>query len=139
MAFNDQKIGVKLGGVFGFLLVSIAAIICLGLTSTKRVHGSLETIAKGNYVKTLKALKASQALDDLCGSIRMLVLLKDEQAISQEKQKNRGSQGTLPGGDEKPGRDGKTGQGARTARTCQKRNSSCRQGQQPGDSTGAGT
>jgi AraC-like DNA-binding protein len=46
MAFNDQKIGVKLGGIFGFLLVMIAVIICLGLISTKRVHGSVETIAK---------------------------------------------------------------------------------------------
>ncbi|OGU06730.1 MAG: chemotaxis protein [Geobacteraceae bacterium GWC2_58_44] len=87
MSFTDQKIGMKLGMVFGFLLLMIVTIICLGLSSTKRVHGSVEQIAKGNYVKTLYALQASQAVNDVSSAIRMLVLLKDESAIGQEKRK----------------------------------------------------
>jgi len=87
MSFNDQKIGTKLGIVFGFLLLTIVAIICVGLSSTKSVHSSVERIAKGNYQKTVHALHASQALNDLSASIRMLVLLKDEAAIGREKQK----------------------------------------------------
>jgi len=87
MSFTDQKIGVKLGMVFGFLLLMIVTLICLGLGSTRKVHGSVEQIAKGNYLKTVHALQASQALNDLSSSIRMLVLLKDEAGIAKEKQK----------------------------------------------------
>jgi methyl-accepting chemotaxis protein len=87
MSFNDQKIGVKLGVLFGFLLLMIAVIISLGLISTKRVHGSVEAIAKESYVKSLCAMQASRALNDLTSSIRMLVLLKDEAGIKSERQK----------------------------------------------------
>ena len=86
-AFTDQKIGVKLGAVFAFMLLTIVIIIGLGLTSTKKVHGSVEEIAKGNYQKTLHALNASKAVQDISSSIRMLVLLKDDGAMAQEKQK----------------------------------------------------
>jgi methyl-accepting chemotaxis protein len=93
MSFNNQKIVVKLGVVFGFLLLMIVAIICLGLFSTKKVHGSVETIANGDYVKTVNAFKASSAVNDISASIRMLVLLKDEKAISDEKQKIEAARG----------------------------------------------
>jgi methyl-accepting chemotaxis protein len=87
MSFNDQKIGVKLGIVFGFLLLMIVSLVLLGLNSTKKVHGSVEQIAKVNYTETLCAQQASSALSDLSASIRTIVLLKDEKAISAEKQK----------------------------------------------------
>jgi len=86
MFFNNQTIGFKLGIAFGFLLLMIVTITCLGFFSTKSVHGSVESIAKGNYVKTIHAFRASKALDDLSASIRTLVLLKDEKAISKERQ-----------------------------------------------------
>jgi methyl-accepting chemotaxis protein len=87
MFFQNQKIGVKLGVVMGFLLVMIVAIICVGLYSTKRVNGSVERIAKGNYQSTLYAMQASKAVNDISASIRMVVLLKDENIIRQEKEK----------------------------------------------------
>ena len=93
MSFNNQTIGVKLGLIFGFLLLMMVMTISLGLISTKKVQGSVESIAKDNYVKTLYALKASQALDDISASIRMLVLLKDEKAVSDEKQKVEAARG----------------------------------------------
>lgn len=70
MSFTNQKIAVKLGIVFGFLLLMIVTIISLGLSSTKRVHNSVEQIAKGNYVKTVYALQASKALNDISAAIR---------------------------------------------------------------------
>lgn len=87
MFFTNLKIGVKLGLAFGFLLLMIVMMICFGLSSTQKVNESVREIAKGNYVKTLYAFQASTALDDLAGSIRMLVLLKDENSISREKQR----------------------------------------------------
>ena len=85
MSFTNLKIGVKLGIAFGFLLLMIAMMIYFGLSSTQKVNASVEQIAKGNYSKTLWAFQASKALDDISGSIRMLVLLKDENTINNEK------------------------------------------------------
>jgi len=93
MSFNNQKISVKLGIVFGFLLLIMVSIVCLALSATKKVHDSVETISKGNYVKTVDASQASKALDDLSASIMMLVLLKDETALRDEKQKIEAARG----------------------------------------------
>jgi methyl-accepting chemotaxis protein len=73
--------------VFGFLLLMIVTVISLGLSSTRSVQGSVEQIAQGDYLKTVYALQASRALGDLSGSLRMVVLLKDENAIGAEKRK----------------------------------------------------
>ena len=87
MSFNNQKISVKLGTVFGFLLLIIVLNICLALLATRKVHDSVEAIAKGNYVKTVNASQASKALDDLSASIMALVLLKEESAMKDKKEK----------------------------------------------------
>lgn len=87
MSFKNQKISVKLGAVFGFLLLIIVLIICLALFATKKVHDSVEAIAKGNYAKTVNASKASKALDDLSTAIMGMVLLKEENALRGEKEK----------------------------------------------------
>ena len=93
MILNNQKIGVKLGVVFGFLLLMLVAVVCLGLYSTQKVHGSVVSIAKGNYLKTLCAFQASKAVSDISASIRTLVLLKDEGAIGEFKQKIEDARG----------------------------------------------
>ena len=87
MSFNNQKISVKLGTVFGFLLLVIVLNICLALFATKKVHDSVETIAKGNYVKTVNASQASKALADLSASVMALVLLQEETAREDKKEK----------------------------------------------------
>ena len=87
MILNNQKIGVKLGVVFGFLLLMLVIVVCLGLYSTRMVHRSVESIAKGNYLKTLYAFQASKAVTDISGFTRTLVLLKDERAVGEEKLK----------------------------------------------------
>lgn len=93
VSFTDQRIGVKLGTAFGFLLLLVVAIIVLGLKSTKSVHDSVARIAKGNYVSALSAVQASRAVTDISASVRMLVLLKDESAIGAEKQKVEAARG----------------------------------------------
>jgi methyl-accepting chemotaxis protein len=80
-------IGMKLGIVFGFLLVVIAVMVCFGISSTRKINGSVEEIAKGSYAKTVYAFQASKALDDVVASIRMLALVKDEKVIVTERQK----------------------------------------------------
>lgn len=83
----NLKIGVKLGLAFGFLLLMIVVMICLGLRGTHKVNESVEEIAKGSYLKTVCSFKASRALDDVVASIRMLALLKNENAVNREKEK----------------------------------------------------
>jgi len=91
MSFTNLKIGVKLGIVFGFLLLIIVMMILFGLNSTKKVNASVEQIAKGNYTRTLFAFQAAEALEDISGSTKMLVLLKDENAIGNEKKNIEGA------------------------------------------------
>lgn len=86
MSFNNQKISVKLGVVFGFLLLVIVANIWIALMGTRKVYDSVEVITKGNYVKTVQASQASKALGDLSASITRLMLLKEESAVRGEKQ-----------------------------------------------------
>ncbi len=87
MFFNNLRIGVKMGLVFGFLLFMVIVMIFFGLISTQKVNESVEQIAKGNYLKTIYATQCAKSLDDLQGSIRMLVLLKDGNSILEEKKK----------------------------------------------------
>ena len=87
MFFTNLKIGMKMGLVFGFLLLMIIVLIVLGLSSTMKVNGAVEHIATDNYVKTVHAFHAAKSLDDLQASISMIVLLKDPNAIKSEKSK----------------------------------------------------
>jgi methyl-accepting chemotaxis protein len=87
MFFTNLKIGVKMGLVFGFLLLMIIFMIFLGMNSTSKVNGSVEHIATDDFAKTVHAFHAAKALDDLQGSIRMIALLKDPKAIENEKLK----------------------------------------------------
>ena len=83
----NLKIGTKLGSAFGFLLVMMVVMVCVGINSTRRINGSVKEIAKGSYVKSGYAYQASKALDDVVASIRMLALVKDEKTIATQKQK----------------------------------------------------
>jgi methyl-accepting chemotaxis protein len=83
----NLKIGTKLGIVFGFLLLMIVVMVCIGIGGTHKVNESVEEIAKGSYAKTVYAFQAHDAINDIAGSIRMLVILKDGNGIVLEKQK----------------------------------------------------
>src|SRR5689334_17300254 len=83
----ELKIGTKLGLVFGFLILMLIMMSCFGLSSTRKVNESLEEIAGGSYAKTLYAVQAAKALDNIQSSIRMIVLVKEGHAIEDEKRK----------------------------------------------------
>ncbi len=87
MFFTNLRIGIKMGLAFGFTLLMLVVTICFGLYGTKNVNGAVKQIAKGNYAKTLYAVQASDALQDLEGSIRLIVLTRDRNTIEKEKQK----------------------------------------------------
>ena len=87
MSFANMKIGVKLGLVFGFVLLMLVMMIGVGLYSTSQVNNSVVEIANNSYIKTMYASQADNALTELQVSVRMLALLKDQRAIEQEKQK----------------------------------------------------
>lgn len=81
MLFAKVGIKFKLGMVFGFLLLMIVIMICLGLGSTRKINESVKRIAKGNYLKTVYAFEASKAIEEIQGEIRMAVLLRDDNEI----------------------------------------------------------
>jgi methyl-accepting chemotaxis protein len=89
----NLKIGAKLGLAFGFLLLMIVLNICFGIGGISNVNKSVEEIATGSYVKTVYAFNAAKALDEVVGSIKMLVLLKNGKAIEAEKQKIEAARG----------------------------------------------
>ncbi len=87
------KIGAKLGLAFNFLLLMIVVMICLGIGATRKVNQSVEDIAKGSFAKTVYAFQAHDAINDIAGSIRMLVILKDGNGAVLEKQKIEAARG----------------------------------------------
>ena len=89
----NLKIGVKLGIVFGFLLLMIVVMVCFGIGGTHKVNESVEEIAKGSYAKTVYAFQAHDAINEVAGSIRMLVILKDGNGAVLEKQKIEAASG----------------------------------------------
>jgi methyl-accepting chemotaxis protein len=89
----NLKIGVKLGLAFGFLLLMIVVMICLGIGGTRKVNQLVEEIAKERYVKTVYAFQASRALDEVVASVRMLALIKDDNQVNREKQKIEAARG----------------------------------------------
>jgi len=89
----NLKIGTKLGLAFGFLILMIAVMVCIGIGGTHRINESVEEIAKGSYAKTVYSFQASKSLDEVVASIRMLVLLKDANAIKLEKGKIESARG----------------------------------------------
>ena len=88
MLFAKVGIKIKLGGVFGFLLLMLLIMICLGLGSTRKVNESIERIAKGNYLKTVYAIEASKAVEEIQINIGMAVMLNDEGEVAKIKKKN---------------------------------------------------
>jgi len=89
----NLKIGVKLGIVFGFLLLMIVVMVCFGIGGAGKVNESVEEIAKGSYAKTVYAFQAHDAINEVAGSIRMLVILKDGNGAVLEKQKIEAASG----------------------------------------------
>ncbi|MDD2733111.1 MAG: methyl-accepting chemotaxis protein [Desulfuromonadaceae bacterium] len=87
MFFAKFGIKVKLGMVFGFLLLMIVIMSCLGLSSTRQVNMAVERMAKVNYAKTVAALEASKVLEEIQADIRMAVLLRDRDDVAKIKQR----------------------------------------------------
>ncbi len=111
MLFKNLRIGMKMGLVFGFLLSMIIVMIFFGLNGTQKVNKSVEQIAKGNYLKTIYATQCAKSLDDLQGSIRMLVLLRDGNAIMNEKKNLEDARARYRGAMKKLEEIEKTGKG----------------------------
>ena len=89
----NLKIGTKLGIVFGFLLLMIVVMVSIGIGGAGKVNESVEEIAKGSYAKTVYAFQAHDAINDIAGSIRMLVILKDGNGVVLEKTKIEAARG----------------------------------------------
>jgi len=87
MFFAKLGIKVKLGMVFGFLLLMIVVMICLGLGSTRKVNTYVKRITQVNYPKTVYALEASKAVEEIQGDVRMAILLTDRNEVAKVKQR----------------------------------------------------
>jgi methyl-accepting chemotaxis protein len=82
MFFSKFKIGVRLGGGFGLVLLLLAIIAGLGVFQMSRLNSGTEQLVKADWVK---AKLANLALDNARGSIARvfeLVASTDEQTTS---------------------------------------------------------
>jgi methyl-accepting chemotaxis protein len=109
----NLRIGAQLGIALGFLLLMIVFTICLGVGGTHKVNESVEEIAKGSYNRTTYSFQASKGFDDAIASIRMLVILKDMNAMNLEKQKIETAMGRYSEAMNKLDEMEKTGNGKR--------------------------
>ena len=63
MIFAKLRIGLKMGLVFGFVLVMMLLIMYFGVSGTSTVKGSMEGLVTGEYQKTVYAFRAMDALN----------------------------------------------------------------------------
>jgi len=78
-----MKIGTKLSVAFGFLLCMLLVSISFGISGSHKVFESVDTIANGAFTKTVYAARACQAIKDINGNIRLLVLLSDPAKVER--------------------------------------------------------
>ncbi|MCF8209866.1 MAG: MCP four helix bundle domain-containing protein [Rhodoferax sp.] len=81
---KDLKIAVRLGLVFGFILVLMAIIVFVGITRMSALNDGTDSIANEAYPKVTTAFTIEGHLNVIARSTRNMLLLKDEASIKQE-------------------------------------------------------
>ncbi|MCL5978562.1 MAG: MCP four helix bundle domain-containing protein, partial [Nitrospirae bacterium] len=84
---KDMKIGKRLSLGFGLVLVLLAVVVISGFNGMKQIHSRLEEIVEDNVHKLGFVQDMSEQVHIIARVTRTLVLLDDDSAIQQEKQK----------------------------------------------------
>lgn len=86
MNIGNQKIGVRLGGGFGVLLILLGTVTMVGLVGMRKIDEKLNRIVKVNYEKIKCASEVSASISDLIGKLQLIQLkdVKDRPAVKQD-------------------------------------------------------
>jgi methyl-accepting chemotaxis protein len=87
MSFLDLKIGARLGLGFAAVLILLAAVLGLGLSSMERIEGRLNDIVADKNVKVATANTMLDMIRDIAAYASNIVLLTDDALMQEEKKK----------------------------------------------------
>ncbi|MCL5063193.1 MAG: methyl-accepting chemotaxis protein [Nitrospiraceae bacterium] len=91
---KDMKIGKRLSLGFGLVLVLLAVEAMTGFVGMKQIHGRLEEVIEDNVHKLGFIQDMSEQVHIVARVTRTLVLLREDSAMQQEKQKIEASRKT---------------------------------------------
>lgn len=84
MKIKNLKIGIRLGGAFGLVLLMLVAVAVLGMTRMSAIQSSMEVIAKANNVEASMATAMRASVADRMIALRNIVLLEEAGSMSEE-------------------------------------------------------
>ena len=84
MIFANMRIGLKMGLVFGFVLLMLGLAVFLGISGSGKVKDSMAGIVEGEYRKTVHAFEAVESLSDLMLALEKLVIIKEPGEIARQ-------------------------------------------------------
>lgn len=94
MKIGDIRIGKRLGISFGLVLVLLAAVVWLGLSSLQKINGNLKEIVDTNYAKIRLANDSAEAFYRLTDNIQAMMVskngpekTKDNDAVENQRKK----------------------------------------------------
>jgi methyl-accepting chemotaxis protein len=85
-AFNDLRLGLRLGIAFGLLIVAALAIAVYARVSLAGVNAHLHELSDDRIVKVNLVKDLKDNVNLIAGSVRNIALLSDEAAMAVEKQ-----------------------------------------------------
>ena len=84
MKIKNLKIGTRLGGAFGLVLLMLVAVAVFGMTRLSAIQSSMEVITKANNVEANMATAMRVSVADRMIALRNIVLLEDASGMSKE-------------------------------------------------------
>ena len=84
MKIKNLKIGTRLSGAFGLVLLMLVVVAVLGMTRMSAIQSSMQVITKANNVETSMATAMRASVADRMIALRNIVLLEDTGSMSKE-------------------------------------------------------
>jgi methyl-accepting chemotaxis protein len=84
---KNMKIGTRLGLAFGLVLLLLAAVAFLGMSSSKFLNEGTDDIVNGKYPKVVYAYEIQDIVNRNARSMRNMLLWNDPTEIEKERQK----------------------------------------------------
>jgi methyl-accepting chemotaxis protein len=81
---KNLKIGVRLGLVFGLLILFLLGISVLGIRSLSHANSNLDSIVNEGFSKVTWSHKVNSDIDQIARSMRNALLMQDAEAIRQQ-------------------------------------------------------
>ncbi|CAK0780283.1 methyl-accepting chemotaxis protein [Gammaproteobacteria bacterium] len=82
--FQHMKIGVRLWGGFGLVLVMLAWVAAIGVSDLNEVKNAVDMVVKDRYPKTVLANDISDQISLVARKLRNILILKDPEKVKPE-------------------------------------------------------